>query len=165
MLGACNGDAKQMPVPTPAAPVNKPAAVQRGPTPAEQTAGMVEAATIGKSTVPVALKFDLSARPTVGQPLEVVVAVMPQIEAAAATLQVVGSDGLQLAEGNTPIEIAPADPSRVYRETLKMTPTVEGVQLLNLSVALKHDDIVETRAFSLPVIVAAVSEAPAAAKH
>jgi hypothetical protein len=113
----------------------------------------------------VALKFDLTARPTVGQPLEVVIAVMPQIDAAAATLQVVGSDGLQLASGTVPIEIAPADPTRVYRESLKMTPTVEGVQLLNLSVALKHDDVVETRAFSLPVIVAPSAETTAPAKR
>jgi hypothetical protein len=164
MLGACSGDAKQVPAATPSAVASKPAATQRGPTPAELTQGMVEAATIGKSTVPVALKFDLSSRPSVGQPLEVILAVMPQIEAASATLQVLGSDGLQMTTGNAPIEIAPADPTQVYREKLTMTPLQEGVQLLNLSVALKHDDIVETRAFSLPVIVGPAADA-SSGKH
>ncbi len=54
--------------------ISAPVAVKKGPTAAELTAGMVEAASQGKSQWPVQLKFELQQRPTVGQPLEINVA-------------------------------------------------------------------------------------------
>ena len=68
--------------------------------PKESTAGMVEAAAQGKSQAPVALKFDLLQRPAVGQQLEVAVALLPQVDAGSGTIDVSGSDGLQLAAGD-----------------------------------------------------------------
>jgi hypothetical protein len=120
---------------------------------------MVEAVTVGKSTVPVAVKFDLSARPTVGQPLEVSLAVLPRIGADPAVLAVDESAGLQLAPGSARIEIPAVQPGQVYRQTVTVTPTAEGVQLLGVQVSLKHDDMSETRTFSVPVIVAPASGA------
>jgi hypothetical protein len=120
---------------------------------------MVEAVTVGKSTVPVAVKFDLSVRPTVGQPLEVSLAVLPRIGADPAVLAVDESAGLQLAPGSARIEIPAVQPGQVYRQTVTVTPTAEGVQLLGVQVSLKHDDMSETRTFSVPVIVAPASGA------
>jgi len=34
-----------------------------------------------------------------------------------------------------------------------VTPTVDGVLLLGLTVSLKHDEITESRGFSIPLIV------------
>jgi hypothetical protein len=34
-----------------------------------------------------------------------------------------------------------------------VTPTADGVLLLGLTVSLKHDDMTESRAFSIPLIV------------
>ncbi|MEA3149338.1 MAG: hypothetical protein QOD56_277 [Gammaproteobacteria bacterium] len=153
VLTACHGDSHPAPVdnltPHKHAPI-----VKRGPTPDEMTAGMVEAVTMGRSTVPVAVKFELGNRPTVGQPLDVVLAVMPQILADPAVLTVTGSDALRLAAGFRPIEIPEVDPAQVYRQNVRVTPTLEGVQLLGLSVALNHDEITETRTFAVPIIVA-----------
>lgn len=160
LLAACHGDSGQAPLDKPARQESAPVAVKRGPTPGEMTAGMVEAATLGKSTVPVAVKFELLQRPMVGQPLEIVVAVMPQIAANSATVQVTGSNGLQMGPDEGPIDVPSVDPTEVYRHSIKMTPTTEGVQLLDLSVSLKHDEITETRVFSVPVIVAANAAHP-----
>jgi hypothetical protein len=170
LLTACHGDSSQAPVASPTPHLRAPVPAKRGPTPEELTTGMVEAATVGKSTVPVAVKFDVSAQPVVGQPLDVVVAVMPQIAADPAVLVVTGSDGLQVAPGGGPIEMPSVEPTQVYRHSIKMIPTAEGVQLINLSVSLKHDDITETRAFAVPVIVApsaapSVNTAPTAPGH
>ena len=154
LLTACHGDSGQAPAADPGQHKSAAAAVRRGPTPDELTAGMVEAVTVGKSTVPVALKFDLSSRPVVGQPLDVVLAVMPQIAADSAVLLVTGSDGLKLAPDGGPVDMPSVEPTQVYRHSIKMIPTAEGVQLLDLEVSLKHDEITETRAFALPVIVA-----------
>src|ERR1700732_3466069 len=72
-LSACNGDSGSAPAGNAVirAKPKAPSATKRGPTAAEQTAGMVQAATQGKSQLPVELKFDLGARPKVGQLLEI----------------------------------------------------------------------------------------------
>jgi len=163
LLAACQRQTAATPAATPAVNAANTVAPPPGPTAAEQTAGMVEAVTVGKSTVPVAVKFDLSARPTVGQPLQVSLAVLPRIGADPAVLAVDDSAALQLAPGSAPIEIPAVQPGQVYRQTVTVTPTVDGVLLLGVQVSLKHDEISETRTFSVPVIVApATGAAPAA---
>jgi hypothetical protein len=165
LLTACHGDASQAPVAKAMPTTGAPAAAKRGPTPEEMTAGMVEAVTSGKSTVPVAVKFGLGARPTVGQPLELTIALMPQVAASSATVQVTGSDGLQLAPGVTPIEIPSIDPTHVYRLTIMLNPTADGVQLLGINVTLKHEDTAEMRSFSVPVIVGSSVDTASNAAH
>lgn len=135
-----------------------------GPTPEEMTAGMVEAVTQGKSQAPVTLKFDLLQRPTEGQPLEVAIALLPQIEAAQAKVDVSGSDGLSLAAPDNEFEFDGVEPAQVYRHRIKVTPSAEGVYLLTLSVSLKHDPFDDTRVFSVPVIVVPAANAPAPAR-
>src|SRR5258707_15419451 len=90
LLAACHGEPKQAPAVT-TAPAAVAPVVKRGPTPEELTAGMVEAVTIGKSTAAVAVKFDLPQRPPVGKRFDVVIAILPQIAANSAGVQVVGS--------------------------------------------------------------------------
>src|SRR6202047_3414862 len=89
LLAACHGEPKQAPAATPAPAAVAPV-VKRGPTPDELNAGMVEAVTIGKSTAPVAVKFDLPERPSVGKRFEIVIAVLPQNAAGSAMVQVSG---------------------------------------------------------------------------
>jgi len=153
LLAGCNGESKQAPAVT-VAPAAVAPPIKRGPTPEELTAGMVEAVTIGKSTAPVAVKFDLPQRPSVGKRFEIVIAVLPQIAASSAMVQVSSSEGLQLAPNTTPIEIPSLDPAQVYRLNIPLTPTADGVHLLGLSVSLKEDDVTESRSFSVPIIVA-----------
>ncbi len=166
LLAACHGDATEAPQVTLSPRIKAPPAAKPGSTPAELTVGMVEAVTIGISTVPVAVKFDIPERPVVGQPAEVIIAVMPQISADHAILTVTGSNQLPLPNGaGGPIEMSSVEPTQVYRHNVKVTPTAEGVQLLGLGVSLQHDDITETRIFSVPVIVAAGTDGSAGAKR
>jgi len=165
LVAACHGDSGQAPLSGLTPHPHAARAAKRGPTPDELTAGMVEAVTIGRSTVPVLVKFELPQRPMVGQSLDVVVAVMPQIEANPAVLVAAGSDGLQLAPDAGPIEMPSVEPTQVYRQSIRILPTVEGVQLLGLSVSLKHDEITETRAFSVPLIVAPSAALASGDKH
>ncbi len=154
LLAACHGETADSPV-AQVAPSAPPAAVvKRGPTPDELTTGMVEAVTIGKSAVPVDVKFDLPQRPSVGKPFQVDIAVMPQVAASSAMVQVTGTDGLQVAADAKPVEISSLDPTQVYRLSIPLTPTADGVHLLGLSVSLKDDDSSEARSFSVPIIVA-----------
>ena len=114
---------------------------------------MVEAASQGKSQLPVKLKFDLQHRPTLGQPLDVNIAVLPQIDASLGGIQVAGGDGLTLVPGANQVDLPAIEAGQVYRQSIKLTPTADGVLLLSLTVSLKHDDVTESRAFSIPLIV------------
>lgn len=126
---------------------------RKGPSVQEQTAGMVEAASTGKSGLPVLVKFDLLARPALGKPLDIDIAVLPQIDASAATIQLTSTDGLDLPAGISEFAFLTVEADQVYRHTVSLKPTAEGVQVLGLTVTLTHDEVVESRTFSIPIIV------------
>jgi len=151
---ACHKDSGPSPQPTPTARVSgAPVVAKKGPSSADLTAGMVEAASQGKSQLPVELKFDLKQRPTLGQALDIDIAVVPQIDGSPANIQVTGGDGLTLAPGGTQIDLPAVAAGQVYRQSVKVTPTADGVLLLGLTVSLKHDEMIESRGFSIPLIV------------
>lgn len=129
-----------------------PSPAKKGPTAEELTAGMVQAAPQGRSPLAIDMKFDLGSRPTLGQPLEINVALVPQISGGPASLQVNGLTGFASTETSA-FEIPDLEPGEVYRHTLKLTPSSEGLQVVNISVSVKHEDVNETKLFSIPVIV------------
>ena len=99
-LGACNKDSGSAPAAAPVPHVKpKPVLPKTGPTAAEQTAGMVLASAVGKSQVPVELKFDIANKPKVGQPVEINLALISQVSATPATIQVSGADDVSVAPG------------------------------------------------------------------
>jgi hypothetical protein len=152
-LGACHRDSQQAPQAKAAPKVRAPDTAQRGPTQGEMTTGMVEAASQGKSQAEVSLKFDLLQRPMMGQPLEIAIALLPRMHASPATIAVTGGSGLQVAPGDDQIEIPSVEPTQVYRRSIKVTPTAEGVLFVSLNVSLKHDEVSDSRVFSVPIIV------------
>jgi len=129
------------------------ALAKKGPSAQEQTAGMVEAASTGKSGVPVEVKFDLLNRPAVGQPLDVDIAVLPQIDASAATVQLTSVDGLDVPSGSNEFAFLTVEADQVYHRKLSVRPNAEGVLVLGLTVTLTHDEVVESREFGIPIIV------------
>jgi hypothetical protein len=166
VLAGCQKNSGTAPTARKAAHKHAEVSAQRGPTPEEMTAGMVEAVTQGKSQAPVNMKFDLPKRPMEGQPVEVVIALLPQIASSQVTVDVGASEGLRLAAGDNEFEFAAVDPTQVYRHSIQVTPAAEGVYLLSLNVTLKRDLLDDTRVFSVPIIVAAAVDAPAsAAQH
>jgi hypothetical protein len=153
-LSACNKDSGSAPAAnsvTRAKP-KAPIAAKAGPTAAEQTAGMVQAPTQGKSQLPVELKFDLSQKPKVGQLLEINLALIPQISASSVTLQVSGADDLTVAPGAGQFDIPAAEAGEVYRQTLKVTPNADGVSIVGVTVSIKNDSGTDQRVFSIPIL-------------
>lgn len=151
VLSACNKDSGSTPAAAPQVKPSAPVPQKRGPSAAEQTVGMVEATVQGKSQAPVTLKFDLAQRPKVGQPLEISLAMIPQVAASPATIQVSGGDDVTVA-GAKQFDIAAAEAGDVYRQTVNVTPTAEGVLLVWVSVSLKHDEVTDVKTFSIPII-------------
>ena len=153
-LAACNKDSASVPAANTVSHVKPkaPVAPRPGATAAEQTVGMVQAAAQGKSQLQVELKFDITQRPKVGQPLAIDLALIPQIQGSPATIQVTGADDVSVAPGTNQFDIASAEAGGVYRETVNVTPNAEGVVVLGVTVSLKHDDVVDQRVFSIPII-------------
>lgn len=152
-LGACNKESAPAPAGAAATNANPKAPVQPklGPTAAEQTAGMVLAASQGKSPAPVDIKFDLAQKPKVGQPLDVTLALIAEVPANPVSVQVSGTDGLAVAPGGA-FDIASAEAGQVYKHTVSVTPETDGVLLLSVTVSLKHDDVTDSKAFAIPII-------------
>jgi hypothetical protein len=152
-LSGCHRDSGTPPPPSPMPHIAVPIAAKRGPSAEELTVGMVEAASQGKSQVPVEIKFDLKQRPTLGRAIDINIAVMPQIDASPVNINIAGGDGLVVAPAANQIDLPVVQAGQVYRQSIKVTPTADGVLLLTLMVSLKHDDLTESRAFSIPLIV------------
>ena len=126
--------------------------VKKGPTAEELTAGMVQAAPQGKSPLTLDMKFDLGSRPQVGKPLEVNVALIPQGRAVPPACKSPARADLPLRR-RVAFEIPDLEPGEVYRHTLKLTPSSEGLQVVNVIVTVKNEDVKDTKLFSIPVIV------------
>jgi hypothetical protein len=151
LVGACHQDSSAPPAA--AAPQAKtPNIAKTGPTAAEQTAGMVEAAVQGKSALPAELKFDLPQRPKVGQAQPINLALIAQVPGNPATIQVTGTDGLTVDPGASELDIPATEAGEVYRHTVNITPTAEGILLLDVKVSLKHDEVTDAKNFLIPII-------------
>jgi hypothetical protein len=155
LLGAaCQKDSNPTaPASNPVSTLKKaPPTVKKGPTAEELTAGMVQAAPQGKSALALDMKFELASRPRVGQALDVNVALIPQMPGGPASLQITAATGFAAPDAAA-FEIPDMEPGEVYRHTLKLTPSSEGLQVVNVTVSVKHEDISDTKMFSIPVIV------------
>lgn len=154
ILVGCQRDAGNATVNKPVVRTKTVAPVKKGPSQDELTAGMVEAASTLKSDAPIDLKFDLRSRPEVGRPLEIEIALMPQISAALGIIRVNGPETLSLGAGSAQIDIPNVVEFQVYKRVIHVTPSAEGVLVLTLNATLRHEEIEEYRVFSIPLIVA-----------
>ena len=152
LLAACHQDSSSAPSAASAPQAKAPVTAKAGPSAAEQTAGMVEAAVQGKSVLPAELKFDLPQRPKVGQSQEINLALIAQVPGNPATIQVSGADGLTVDPTASQLDIPATEAGEVYRHTVNITPTAEGVLLLGVKVSLKHDEVTDAKSFLIPII-------------
>ena len=152
LLSACQKDAGPAAASQVTPKFKQSTANKQGPTVDELTAGMVGATTAGKSSLPLELKFDLASHPTQGASLDVNLAMLPEVSGGPMDVQISGSDGFKVAD-SAPFEFPVVESGEVYRHTLKVTPTAQGLLLLGVTVTVKHDDGNETKTFSIPVIV------------
>jgi hypothetical protein len=153
LAAACSRDSANRLIGKASTAPKAPAVAKKGPSAEQQTAGMTLAVGIGKATLPMQLKFELADRPKAGQALNINLALLPQIPADGAVIQVRPSDGIEVAKAASEIAVPALDEGGVYRETLNVTPTKDGVLLVGVNLTLKHDDIEESKGYSVPLIV------------
>jgi hypothetical protein len=105
------------------------------------------------STVPLQVKFELSERPDIGQPLELDLAIVPMSAAIdRVSGKVEGEDGLELVDG---AEIAPAErpvEGTPIRHVVKVLPKREGIFTVRAVLTVDAGGSPSTESYLMPVI-------------
>jgi hypothetical protein len=162
LLVACGGGGEEEPKPAPVKKVTRQKQVENDAQAiaAADEKRMANAVSTGKTTAPVDLKFDLPAKPDVGQPFVVELAFMPRLPADVLEVEVAGNPGLALVDGGT---ARFDDVQSGSRHVLAVQARAEAAGLYYLTVVARMVNKVQTevRTFSVPVAVGAV---PAARK-
>ena len=115
--------------------------------------GAVNGARTGSATVQ--LKFELLERPSVGQPLDMDLVIVPTANIDRIYGRIEASDGLQLADG---AQIAPTDrpmERMPIKHSLKLQPGKDGIFTLTAVISMETGGQTSTQAFSIPIIVGA----------
>lgn len=146
------------------APAHAPAVGTAANPAAALSRRMVGAVAANKpAAAPVQVRFELRERPSIAQPLDidlVIVPMSPAIDRLSGT--VVTEDGLDLVEG---AQIAPAErPAEgvPLKHTVKVLPRRDGIFTFNAVVRVDSGGQTSTETFSMPVIAGAgVKDEPA----
>lgn len=149
------------------APHAKKAPLPKKQEPVDPLANMAQAVNSGKPGAAVDLRYDIQGKPQVGVPVEIELALVPQVDAESMNVHIGGMDGLALSGDLDPTTTAPKFQEAVkYRFTA--TPAREGVFYATVTANLVHNGVAMSRTFSVPMVVGAASAAqkPAATpKH
>jgi hypothetical protein len=161
LLAACGRGEKDE-----AAATDTPAAAgsTAGPTaaPAESPDDkrMANAVVTGKTSAPVDLKYDLLAKPEVGQPFEIELVFQPRLPADALEVEVTGIPGLTVVNGGATRFAGVLAGERYVAKALVQADTA-GIYYANVVAKVITQIQTEARTYSVPVVVGAV---PAAQK-
>jgi hypothetical protein len=121
-----------------------------------EDARMANAVATGKTSAPVDLKYDLLARPDVGQPFEIELALLPRVSAGALEVEVTGIPGLVVVSGGTArFDGVVTGGRHVAKVTVQADAA--GIYYANVVVRMVNQAQTEVRTFSVPVVVGTVA--------
>jgi hypothetical protein len=162
-----DADEKVAEAPAPAAP-----AMQETPPPAAADPAAAEAAEklkhyataveSGKSSAPVDLKYDLLAKPSVGQPFEVELAFVPRLPADKLEVEVTGIEGLTIV-GDGRYAFESVESGELYTAKVLAQADASGLYYFGVSAQMITPVQTEARAFSVPVVVGEMAASEKAA--
>jgi len=122
--------------------------------------GLANAVAVGKTAAAVDLKYDLAARPGLGQPFEVELVFVPRMAADALEVQASGMPGLVVAGGaDAKFDQVVADERYAAKVLLQVTEP--GVYYVGVTAKLINKVQTDSRTFSVPIVV---GELPAVEK-
>ena len=157
-LAACNkGEEQAATAPAPAA---QPDGSQAAPATVESPDDkrMANAVATGKTAAPVDLKFDILAKPAVGQPFEIELALLPRLAADALEVEITGIPGLVIVSGGTPRFEKVLGGDRHVAKVLAQADA-PGIYYANVTAKMITQVQTEVRTFSIPVVVGTVAAA------
>lgn len=115
---------------------------------------MVAAVSSAHSNTPIAMKFGLAARPAVGSPLTVTVALIPAPDVGISHIHASfqPGDGLLLQSDRT-LDISEPSPGAAIEQQLSVVPQQAGVLSLNATIVVDMDGGSLARSYAIPLIV------------
>jgi hypothetical protein len=123
---------------------------------------MANAVVTGKTSAPVDLKYDLLAKPAVGQPFEIELAFLPRLATDTLEVEVTGIPGLVVVSGGKARFDGVAAGGRHVAKVTVQADTA-GIYYVNVVARMITQVQTEARTFSVPVVVGTVAPAQAAA--
>jgi hypothetical protein len=145
-----SGCGSSEPDPTAATPTSgKPKATHSG------AADMVAAVSASKTPGPVDVDFALVARPVVGKPVDIRVALTPNVELERVYARFQASDGLDLATGQETGHIEHPPVGTNIDHTVTVTPKADGIFYVTATVISDSSTASESRVYSIPIIAGA----------
>jgi hypothetical protein len=165
LCAACADDST--PDPAPAPPPAKPQSTAEAQAELDKnlaedadklTADMVRGVSPGKPTAPVELKFSLPAKPRLGTPLSIDIAVITTLSSDGMTLSAQASEGLEVDAGTSLANFPKSPSGTLYRHKLRVTPRAEGAFSVNVLVTtVVPGSGAQSRSFSIPLLVGGVA--------
>ncbi len=130
---------------------DKPAARKPAPGPTGDDA-LANAVVVGKAVAPVMLKYDLAAKPAVGQPFEISLTFLPRQAADALEAEITGMPGLTVVTGGT-AHFESVEHNGRYVSKVLANADAEGLYYVGVVAKMVSKVQTETRAFSVPIVV------------
>lgn len=157
MLAACGGgDEKAAATPPAATAPAEGAAGAAPPVESPDDKRMSNAVATGKTSAPVDLKFDVLAKPDVGTPFEIELALLPRLAADTLSVEVTGIPGLTVVSGGSlQFEKVLAGDRHVAKVLVQADQP--GIYYVNVVARMATQIQTEARTFSVPVVVGAVA--------
>ena len=120
-----------------------------------ELADMVSAVSSGKTPTDIELKFALRQRPTVGEPVDIDVAVVPvrELDQVYATFN--ATDGLEISSGGTMRQVEHPEPGVPIPHTVTIVAQRDGIFYVSATVLADSTTNSVTHSFSIPVIAGA----------
>jgi hypothetical protein len=127
-------------------------------------ANMVNAVGSGKPSGDIELKFDLRARPVVGEPVDIDLAVIPMqdLDKLYATFQ--AGEGLELTKGGQMAELSHPPVGVAISHTLTIVPQRDGVFYVSAVVLADSATASVTHSYSIPLIAGTGTSGTAASE-
>jgi hypothetical protein len=122
--------------------------------------GLANAVAVGKTAAAVDLKYNLAARPALGQPFEVELVFVPRVAADALEVQATGMPGLVVA-GGAAAKFDQVVAGEKYAAKVLLQVTEAGLYYVGVTAKLVNKVQTDSRTFSVPVVV---GELPAVEK-
>jgi hypothetical protein len=122
------------------------------------TANMVRGVSPGRPTAPVDLKFNISAKPALGVPLGIDLAVFATGAIDSMTLSAQGGDGLEIDAATSLASFPKSAAGVLYRHKLRVTPRAEGAFYVSaLVTTVVAGTGPQSRSFAIPLLVGGVA--------
>jgi hypothetical protein len=138
-------------------------AAQPGALPGDER--LANAVATSKTAAPVDLKYDIAAKPDVGQPFEVDLTFLPRLAADALEVEISSVEGLTLVSSGG-VRFDNVQAGERYTTKVLAQSAAAGMYYIGIAAKMTTEAQTEVRTFSVPIVVGtpAAAEKPAPQK-